>query len=576
MKYSEIKERVSMVALLGKYDIQLDSSNRCKCPLHGGNSPSFSVHSSDQAWTCHSKCPEGANSGDIFSFVEYKDGVSNKEARTIIMSMFGLSEEPKGNTKPQPSKLQKGGIVTETVEHQYHDKDGKEIYFITRTKYDNGRKKFIPTRNGIHTLPVEHRILYNYHKVYGTDDYVYLCEGEKCADALIECGFVATTNVGGSGGWNKDTKDQYSDMLKGLKVVIMPDADEPSEKWKNYVTKSLAGKVAQLQVVNMPDAFVQKYKRYKGHDFADMLEVAKNAGDIDRAVNWLTDQTMQVEVLPYGVSTSFFNEPSAMFDELRRKANLGESTTVFNLSRWLPSLKMDVLKGDLIVLMANTSVGKSRILQNFPYSFPKINFCLFDLELSEDVLAERYAAFENDISHTELRRRLKAKERIVTPSVTNVFLPKIKGLDVDKIKTHVETLEQIRGINIDTVGIDYIGVMSGGSSSYEGITEHAEQFKEYLAGYDKIGILTTQVARPSDKEDGHMRCPSPFSAKGSGAIENSAQELIAFWKAEGDDKHQLNARVIKYTHGEKPLYDIKLRVDDLRVREDMGYCDELV
>jgi hypothetical protein len=61
-------------------------------------------------------------------------------------------------------------------------------------------------------------------------------------------------------------------------------------------------------------------------------------------------------------------------------------------------------------------------------------------------------------------------------------------------------------------------------------------------------------------------CPSPFSAKNSGSIENSAQVLFGFWK----DKYnsdRLWAKCLKYSHGDYNQEDIALDAKDLIITE---------
>ena len=65
---------------------------------------------------------------------------------------------------------------------------------------------------------------------------VFVCEGEKAADAIRELGLVATTSSGGSAAAAKtDWKP-----LAGKAVVILPDNDGPGQKYANEVQAILA------------------------------------------------------------------------------------------------------------------------------------------------------------------------------------------------------------------------------------------------------------------------------------------------------------------------------------------------
>ena len=59
-----------------------------------------------------------------------------------------------------------------------------------------------------------------------SDEPVFVVEGEKCADALMAAGLIATTNSGGAGKWS----DAFSEYLQGRDVIILPDNDAPGMK----------------------------------------------------------------------------------------------------------------------------------------------------------------------------------------------------------------------------------------------------------------------------------------------------------------------------------------------------------
>ena len=557
MDYAQIKEAVNMHRLLERYGVELDKNGRCACPIHGGgNKTAFSVSNDGQTWKCHTKCDAG---GDIFTFVERMEGVSNTDARPKVMEMFALADT---SVKPEPKAASSAPKVkpkeTGRVSYVYRDKDGKEIYRVNRVDFDNGTKQCYQECNSKNTLPPEIRTLYNYDNIYGAEDTVFLCEGEKCADSLIELGFIGTTNPLGSKNWN----DSYAKLLKGMDVVIMPDADQHGEKWRDSVLTSLRGVASTVRIINVPDEFIKKYSQFSGHDFADMVEV----GGGERSAAWLEKQLETAKVLERGYDNTILGRPGDIFTDLKRRADAGISTELFNLNEWLPSLDLAVNMGDLIVIMAGTGVGKTRALHNLPYHIKTSNFAMFDLELSLDTLGERYTAMHNGISVRTLKNRMIHGFGVESPNLSNVFLQKIDNLTVQKMADRVDELEQQSQQKIHCVGIDYIGLMAGRGSAYEKTSDNVEAFKAWISETKRVGLLTTQVARPDDKDGGMFKCPNPFSAKNSGSIENSAQELLAIWKP-GPDNREMMLRCWKYTHGDKPDHDIRLIANDLRIKE---------
>jgi 5S rRNA maturation endonuclease (ribonuclease M5) len=555
MDYATIKSLVNMPKLLDRLGYQLDKSGRSACPIHkGDNKTAFSVSNDGQAWKCHTKCDCG---GDIFTFIEKLEGVSNPQAKIRVQEIFGLSDEA---AKPKPKQeTQKDRTIIGRKTYVYRDDHGAELFKVNRVDYSDGRKDCFQECNGIRTLPAEVRTLYNRHLMAKEPDAdVFLCEGEKTADALVSCGVVATTNPLGSKNWNP----AYAALLKDRRVILMPDADEHGEAWRDEVLKSLRGKVASVRIVAMPDKFISEHKEFKGHDFADYFQTHTQTAEED-LMTWV-DGAVE---MPRGIDARILGRPSDGFRELTRRAKLGISNDVFNLKQWLPTFDLVVKKGDVMVLMANTSVGKTRLLHNMPYFIRNVNYAMFDLELSFETLCERYAAMQNGLSVRAFEEQLMSGYPMTAPQVDNVYIQKIAKLTVGKLRERVEELELLTGKEIHCIGVDYIGLMSGVGSKYESTSDNVEEFKAYVSESGKVGILTTQVARPTDKEHGMYQCPSPFAAKNSGSIECSAQQLIGFWKDE-HDKSRIWARCLKYTHGEYPYQDVALHADNLKITEE--------
>lgn len=556
MDYAEIKNLVNVPSVLSRYGIELDKLT-CACPIHGGdNKTAFKVASDGQGWYCHTKCKEG---GDIFQLVERLDKIGKAGAKVKIEEMFNLSD-PVSIKKPK-QRINK--VVDESVVYTYTDRSGDPIYTIERTKFTDGSKKFIPTYNGKHTLPEDVRTLYNLDKIAGNmEDFIIICEGEKVCDALVECEYIATCNPGGSNGWNP----KYAELLRDQKIIIMPDADECGEKWRDVVIETLVGVVEQVQIIEMPPEFIKATPEFSGHDFADYFNIkGKEAG-----IMLMLDGIEFSEVMPNGVNTDLLGRPCDIWKSIVKRAKSGISTEVFNMRKWLPGMDLSVKEGDLIVMLGNTSTGKTRIMHNIPYHIKHLNYAIFDLELSKDTLTIRYAAMENKTDVRSIERKLALGEHLRAVDVENVFIKKTGSLTVQKIKNDVDTLEKATGRRMHCVAVDYIGLMTGNGSSYESTSRNVEEFKAYVSSENRVGILTSQVTRPEDRKDGMYMCPSPFSAKNTGSIENSAQLLLGFWKDKNDSK-LLHARCMKYTHGESPNHDIELNADNLLITERSYY-----
>ena len=76
-------------------------------------------------------------------------------------------------------------------------------------------------------------------------DWVHICEGEKDADRLEDLGLIATTAPMGAGKW----RPSYSEFLRGRKVAIIPDRDEPGQRHAQQVAKALLGVAAVVRII---------------------------------------------------------------------------------------------------------------------------------------------------------------------------------------------------------------------------------------------------------------------------------------------------------------------------------------
>ncbi len=117
-------------------------------------------------------------------------------------------------------------------------------------------------------------VLYNQPMLTVTPGEVaHLPEGEQCCDVLVQLGLIALCNPYGAGEW----RVEYSDALRGWRVVIWVDADEPGRAHGLRVAQSLWGKAESVRIIDLyPD-------RSDGFDIADWVAERRQRGTDDDA-----------------------------------------------------------------------------------------------------------------------------------------------------------------------------------------------------------------------------------------------------------------------------------------------------
>ncbi len=139
----------------------------------------------------------------------------------------------------------------EIAAYDYRDETGKVLYQSVRFEPKDFRQRRPDGQGGWDwKLNGTRRVLYRLPELLAANHSrtFLVVEGEKDCDRLAEIGLVATTNAGGAGKW----RNEYSEVLRGRKVVILPDNDEPGRKHAAQVAASLLGVASSVKVVDLP------------------------------------------------------------------------------------------------------------------------------------------------------------------------------------------------------------------------------------------------------------------------------------------------------------------------------------
>jgi putative DNA primase/helicase len=141
-------------------------------------------------------------------------------------------------------------------EYDYMDEHGELLYQVCRMNPKGFFQRRPDGNDGwMNNLGDVRRVLYRLPELLKADESetVFICEGEKDVDALIERGLVATTNAGGAGSGTGKWRFEYNEALRGRSVVILPDNDESGRQHAAQVARSLNSVGVSVRVVELPN-----------------------------------------------------------------------------------------------------------------------------------------------------------------------------------------------------------------------------------------------------------------------------------------------------------------------------------
>ena len=113
MEIKEIKNRLSILTVLGHYHLKPDKNHRLCCPFHPDKTPSLQVYPETGTWTCFSSnCSAG--SGDQVDFIMRKEGITKHQAILKAKDLIGQTGDPEPQkSKPGPKPEQRTELTTD-------------------------------------------------------------------------------------------------------------------------------------------------------------------------------------------------------------------------------------------------------------------------------------------------------------------------------------------------------------------------------------------------------------------------------------------------------------------------------
>ena len=222
-------------------------------------------------------------------------------------------------------------------------------------------------------------------------------------------------------------------------------------------------------------------------------------------------------------------------------------------------------KGDLIILAARPSVGKSAFALNLAVNASKIGkkaIAFFSLEMSIEQLMMRLFSYESSISMSKLQKGDLSNEEMIllgrarnTLSEYSIYFDESNSTNVYDIRTKCRQLKQ-QG-HLDMVIIDYLQLITseGKGSRQEEVAAISRALKVLAKELEVPVIALSQLSRNVEtRED---KTPVLSDLRESGSIEQDA-DIVMFLhrpedskKLEGGDEEVVEAASVSIDTSEK-------------------------
>ena len=283
--------------------------------------------------------------GDIFDLVAACRGL---DAHADFARVLAQAGDLLGRARTLPVRKTKStpplnDLGPATAKWDYLDAAGKLIAVVYRYDPPGRKKEFRPWDAKRRKMaPPEPRPLYNQPGLAAAGQAV-LVEGEKCAQALIDCGMIATTAMHGA---NAPVDKTDWSPLTGKAVLVWPDRDKPGWEYASRASQAILQAGATSVAILVPP-----HDKPEGWDAADAIAEGFDVNGFLAAgermpVMPATDNTPQPNLLDGidwttedGLSTAF----TRRYGEDWRYCALWGKWLVWTGMRWNPDQVLYVL-----------------------------------------------------------------------------------------------------------------------------------------------------------------------------------------------------------------------------------------
>ncbi len=418
-------------------------------------------------------------------------------------------------------------------------KDGtlpSKDFDLERVLPDNSRKTGTGAMEGVARLPYQLPLLL---AGIAAKETIYFVEGEKCADALIREGLVATTRSEGS---TQSLSEDFLAWFQGAQeIVIITDSDAPGRQ----SASRRAGAMVGLDGVTVRLADLDR-TRTDGYDVADFLAEGGTVGELQSLAH--SAPKYDPPVIPKQEKTTNGPEAARIFtlsdllhSAVKRAEDAVENGPRVQASPWAhlnAALGGNVVSSgfspaETAIWAAVPGGGKSAatwMVADHAAARHEGTAVIASIEMGEIDAVQRLISLYSGITTAQLRSGNLSSQEWEKLAYTEKGLSQrrlaVIGRDGRDITALHKSLESIASkTKISCVVIDHIGKISQGKSATRNRNEAAEDVIEALANmaieYDCVMHVVQHLNR-----QGYNQVPSLSNLRDGGNTEGHANIVI--------------------------------------------------
>jgi replicative DNA helicase len=434
----------------------------------------------------------------------------------------------------------------------YTDADGNKLY--EKQRYEparDGSKKefFFKGKNG-NGRGCE-SVMYNLPNIVNAK-YIILVEGEGCADKLIKWGLPATSlDAGSQSVW----LPEYTELLKGKKIVILPDNDEPGREYAERVAEQLK----DVKIVELPVPAKGDIVDWKGTK-EELLTIIKQTPLWEPKRDYVSVRSQVERVMNDMLYTDI--------------DDIGVRTGIRAIDNMIGCLR----RKTITVIGGRPSMGKTAFMLTIMLNMAKrgIPVMLFTPDADIDETIERLLCQIKDVCLQDVILRLDHDENIlkvtraaVALADMPIWIDETGGVQIEQMEKRLKTAIDEHGIKC--VFIDYVQLMNTVTKTTTNeaayIGHIARNLKRICKQYDIPIVMLSQLNR--DCEGRVNKRPVSRDLKGSGAIEQEANGIMLLYRDEvyhpkTDDKGIAEVIITKFKKGKTGTAKVTFLAESMR------------